>query len=248
MVRDGSWNRLTSALMRWTAEEREVLFQTISYCHVSTAIVDGIPKLGSAIQAQVYQQLSIAGHKLGEDLRQSLPFSSLAESAPDFPSNSVFVGGVAYNWFPAWRNIPATTTVTGAPSLPARTAGFRFDSADDANAVFAMLCSSLGYWWWVIASDGFNLKKWLLDRFPLSLRSVSNAGKKELSTLGERLAMELEQQYVYKDNRGRIGNYFLPACQATIDEIDVCLPSFFRTSSQNAARAIAPRIERITAS
>lgn len=35
--------------------------------------------------------------------------------------------------------------------------------------------------------------------------------------------MELEKQYVYKDNRGRIGNYFLPACQATVDEIDACL-------------------------
>ncbi len=41
--------------------------------------------------------------------------------------------------------------------------------------------------------------------------------------MGEKLASELEEQYVYKDNRGRIGNYFLPACQATIDEIDVCL-------------------------
>jgi len=86
-----------------------------------------------------------------------------------------------------------------------------------------MLCSSLGYWWWATASDGFNLKKWLLDRFPLSLRSVPNAAKNELSTLGGRLAEELERQYVYKDNRGRIGNYFLPACQSTIDEIDACL-------------------------
>ena len=230
--RDSVWNRFTSALMRWNAEEREALFQIIRYAPVLAAIHEGIPKLGSVIQAGVFQKLYANGHRLGEDLRHSLPFSSLAASAPDFPQSSVFVGGVAYNWFPAWRSIPPTTTPDGSPSLPARTAGFRFTDAADADAVFAMLCSSLGYWWWVTASDGFNLKKWLLDRFPLSLRSVSAVGKKELSSLGKKLSMELEQQYVYKDNRGRIGNYFLPACQSTIDEIDSCLGKHVAALSQ----------------
>ena len=41
-----------------------------------------------------------------------------------------------------------------------------------------------------------------------------------MAKLGAKLAKELEGQYVYKDNRGRIGNYFLPACQSTVDEID----------------------------
>lgn len=215
-----SFDRFTSSLMRWTAEEREFLFQTVKYAFVRTPISEGIPKLGSVIQAHTFHQLSLTGHRLSEDLRQSLSFASLSASAPHFPTNSVFVGGVAYNWFPAWRTIPETTTATGAPSLPARTAGFKFDSPDEANIVFAMLCSSLGFWWWATASDGFNLKKWLLDRFPLSLRSIPSSARKELASLGEKLSEELERQYVYKDNKGRIGNYFLPACQSTIDEID----------------------------
>jgi hypothetical protein len=225
------WQRFTSALMRWSAEERGFLFQTINYARLRADIAEGIPKLGSALQAEAYGQLSVGGHRLAEDLRQSVSFSSLAASAPNFPKDSVFVGGVAYNWFPAWRSIPTTTTAVGAPSLPARTAGFRFSNTDDANVVFAMLCSSLGYWWWATASDGFNLKKWLLDRFPLSLRSVPTGAKKELAALGEKLKKELEKQYVYKKNRGRIGNYYLPACQEMVDEIDAFLAKHVRALS-----------------
>jgi hypothetical protein len=217
------FSRSTSPLLRWGAEEREALFQTIRYSSVLVPIASGIPKLSSTIQAITLQSLHEREHRLVEDLLHPLSFSTLATMAPDFPSNSVYVGGVAYNWFPAWRTIPPTTTQTGQASLPARTAGFRFSDSASADAVFAMLCSSLGYWWWATASDGFNLKKWLLERFPLSLNSLPPAGKKELAELGNILARELERNYVYKDNKGRVGNYFLPACQAIIDQIDTCL-------------------------
>lgn len=213
----------TSGLTRWNAEERDALFQCIRYSSVSAPISTGIPKIGSEIQAKAYSTLCARGRTLEEDLTNSIPFTALANDAPNFPNNAVFVGGVAYNWFPAWRQIPPTTSADGTPSLPARTAGFRFSNEDDANLVFALLCSSLGYWWWAVASDGFNLKKWLVNRFPISLRSITPECKAELVVLGSKLKDKLESQYVYKDNRGRIGNYYLPACQATVDEIDRCL-------------------------
>jgi hypothetical protein len=222
-ARTGPGKRYTSALMRWTTEERDTLFQGIEYAKLEVPIGPSIPKFGSTVQAMAYAQLVKAGKTLAENLTKSLPFASLASAAPKFPAKAVYVGGVAYNWFPAWRKIPETTTADGKPSLPARTAGYQFDNASDADAVFALLCSSLGYWWWATVSDGFNLKKWLLDRFPLSLRSFSEDGRAELASLGKRLATELEKQYVYKDNKGRIGNYYLPACQATVDEVDACI-------------------------
>ena len=45
----------------------------------------------------------------------------------------------------------------------------------------------------------------------------------ELADLGKKLRKELKKQYVYKDNRGRIGNFYLPACRETVLEIDGCL-------------------------
>ena len=105
----------------------------------------------------------------------------------------------------------------------------------DADIIFAFLASSLGYWWWAVASDGFNLKKWLLERFPLSTGLVADEDKPSLAALGARLWNELRTHYVFKDNRGRVGNYYLPDCNELVLEIDSFLathvqgltPSFF---------------------
>ena len=78
----------------------------------------------------------------------------------------------------------------------------------------------MGYWWWAIASDGFNLKKWLVESFPVSISVLSESQKNQLAYLGKELNLELKKNYVYKDNKGRIGNYFLPACKEIIEEID----------------------------
>jgi hypothetical protein len=160
---------------------------------------------------------------LGVDLAHRVSYNVLAGFAPCFPRHCVFVGGTAYNWFPAWRDIPPTTTEDKRPSLPARTIGFRFRNDDDANLVFAILCSSIGYWWWAVASDGFNLKRWLLERFPLSIGGIASHGRRHLARLGDELRTELRKHYVYKDNKGRIGNWFLPGCDEQIKAIDAAL-------------------------
>jgi hypothetical protein len=44
--------------------------------------------------------------------------------------------------------------------------------------------------------------------------------RSELGKLGATLRVELKKNYVFKDNRGRIGNYFLPGCAVHINAID----------------------------
>jgi hypothetical protein len=183
----------------------------------------GIPKLASQIQADVLKKLLHTNAPLALEIKHSIPFSDLAISAPKFPQPAVYIGGTAYNWFPAWRDIPKTTNLQGEPSLPARTAGYRFSNEENANVVFALLCSSIGYWWWAVASDGFNLKKWLLERFPITIATVPPAARKQLAQLGSNLRRELKRNYVYKDNKGRIGNFYLPACEERIIAIDTFL-------------------------
>lgn len=222
--RDQEISRFTTSLLRWESDAREYLFKTVGYSNLGDIeISSGIPKVDSQVQADGLRELIRQGGVLGLALGDTVPYTQLAEMAPRFPQKCVFVGGTAYNWFPAWRDIPATTTEDEQPSLPARTIGFRFMNEDDANIVFALLCSSLGYWWWAVASDGFNLKKWLLERFPLALAGIPVSGRKALAIAGAELRKELRKHYVYKDNKGRIGNYFLPACDVQIKAIDAVL-------------------------
>jgi len=207
-------------LQRWNFASRDALCATLKYSLFDVEILARIPKLGSEMQARTLEKLISRKLPLGMDLRDSVPFPSLAAAAPNFPLNAVFVGGTAYNWFPAWREFPETTDASGYPSLPARTAGYRFATQDEANIVFALLCSSLGYWWWSVASDGFNLKKWLMECFPVSPRMFSVESKIAIAKRGAELRFELAKNYVFKDNKGRIGNYFLPGCAAQIISID----------------------------
>jgi hypothetical protein len=218
--------RATTSLLRWTEEQRPKLFKDLRYSALSIDILEGIPKVSSQEQADVLQKMIKTGRPLPLDGPRNISYSFLASAAPDFPQPCVYVGGTAYNWFPAWRDIPPTTGEDGRPSLPARTAGMQYVTEEEANIVFALLCSSLGYWWWAIASDGFNLKRWLIDRFPLSIGSIDPKGRKEVGLLGKQLRSALRKQYVYKDNKGRIGNYYLPACDELIHNIDQLLVSY----------------------
>lgn len=215
----------TTALLRWNAEFRSHLFNTMSYAMLDVDISAGIPKVSTQVQADTLKTLFKSASPLARDLARSIPFNDLAAVSPRFPQPCVYVGGTAYNWFPAWRDIPETTNIDGEPSLPARTAGFRFQDEDSANIVFALLCSSMGYWWWVVASDAFNLKKWLLERFPISISMIPPEARKPLAQLGAALRQELNRNYVYKDNKGRIGNLFLPACERETSAIDAFLAS-----------------------
>jgi len=210
-------------LLRWSWDQRDDLFQTLQYARIPSIEKEGIPKLGSQVQADAFAALTRGGTSLEADLSDSVSFTSLAAAAPNFPERSVYVGGTAYNWFPVWREIPETTDALGRPSLPARTACYRFRSDKDADLVFALLGSSLGYWWWAVASDGFNLKKWLMDRFPISTTSLSADARRDLSAAGASLRKELRKHYVYKDNRGRVGNWYMPACAAQGRAIDQVL-------------------------
>jgi hypothetical protein len=212
--------KATTSLLRWNAEYRDHLFGNLSFAYLNFAISVGIPKVSTEIQSDALMQLVKTGKPLAIDITRSIPFSELAENAPTFPQPAVYIGGTAYNWFPAWREIPASTDMAGRPSLPARTAGYRLSTEDEANIIFALLCSSLGYWWWAAVSDGFNLKKWLLERFPISVSAIPVTSRKKLARLGDDLRAELIRNYVYKDNKGRIGNFFLPACERQVRAID----------------------------
>ena len=93
----------------------------------------------------------------------------------------------------------------------------------------------MGYWWWAVASDAFNLKKWLMGRFPVSLSMIPAEARKPLAKLGENLRQELKRNYVYKDNKGRIGNFFLPACEEEIIAIDTFLGTTVPMLSRNVS-------------
>lgn len=211
---------MTTSLKRWGVQERDHLFDLLTYAKFDGSITNRIPKLADDSQAKGLTYFEGLNRPLGLQLGRAVSANALIGLAPSFPQRSVFVAGTAYNWFPAWRSIPATTDERGRPSVPARAIGFSFENDGEADLVFALLCSSLGYWWWAVASDGFNLKKWLVETFPLAPSAIPAKYRTILTQLGGELKIALENNYVFKDNQGRKGNYYLPACESITRRID----------------------------
>ncbi len=239
----------TTSLQRWEQGGRDVLFPALRYSRLEADIIDGLPKVDSQRQADGLHSLLSIGGTLAGDLENSISFGRLEAMAPHFPTDAVFVGGTAYNWFPCWREIPETTDERGTPSLPSRTIGFLYPTTADADIVFALLCSSLGYWWWAVASDGFNLKRWLVDTFPVSARLLPADARRELATAGGALRTALRRHYVYKENRGRKGNFHLPSCQAEVLVIDSVLAQHIPGLSEEFfedVRAFSARFSRVS--
>ena len=211
----------TTSLNRWTNDERSMLFKRLCYAGYSGDVIHQIPRVDDSGQANLLEKLLSFKRPLKLDLSmsRSIPHSQLKEMNPNFPNSCLFIGKTAYNWFPAWRSMPRSTDV-GGKLVPANAMCYKFANEDKANFAFALLCSSLGYWWWAVASDGFNIPKWLVETFPISSHVFSVDQQVAISKLGNRLKSELKNHYVYKDNKGRKGNYDIRKCFSLTSQID----------------------------
>jgi len=77
-----------------------------------------------------------------------------------------------------------------------------------------------------------------MERFPVSVSMIPAEARKPLAKLGENLRRELKSNYVYKDNKGRIGNFFLPACEVEVFAIDTFLGKAVPTLSAEFFRDV----------
>jgi hypothetical protein len=130
-----------SPLLRWNAEYRDHLFKNLHFSRFDFEISSGIPKVGSRVQADVLKGLLLASAPLALDIKRSIPFNDLAQAAPNFPQPAVYIGGTAYNWFPAWRDVPEQPTC-GA-SLPSPHGQRDTNSRTKTAQTSFLLCSAV---------------------------------------------------------------------------------------------------------
>jgi len=119
-------------------------------------------------------------------------------SLQNFPNHVFMSVGRHITGFRLGATYQKTTNMDGDPSLPARTAGFRFfQRGTTPNVVFATALQFHGLLVVAVASDAFNLKKWLMERFPISLSMIPIEARKPLAKLGESLRRELKRRTTF---------------------------------------------------
>jgi predicted RNA methylase len=213
-----SYSLVTGPVRRWTSRNRWRLFDQPPSVPVGAVdITSGVPKLGSAVQADAYTKLRSDGTALEASLVRTVRISPPIESSG---GHTVYVAGTAYNWLNVYRTAESITRGVDRPTASPLTA-LEAASDVDAAAIFALLSSRVAYWVWRVETDVFHVPVGWLRGIPLSLEAFDKEVKHALAQLGDALWTRIEEYPVRSLNGGTTTVSYCPhAAPAVLDEID----------------------------
>ena len=207
----GTEQRFSTHVMKWSQEQRHLLFSRLSYCRI-TAPDDPdnkhyYPKFGHPLENEI----------LAKILRHQKISTYLAEKPNQ---NSMFYRSAGGLYWKVFVNFvwPYETTSNKQCS---------FQEEYKRDVFITLLNSSLFWWYYTVTFDTFNLKDYMIFGFRFSYPKdyiVINA----LELLCHQL-MEDFQRYARHFKRGKTGSYTIYArkSKAIIDEIDRVLAHYY---------------------
>lgn len=215
----------TGPVMRWTSRNRSSLFSRIPHIPLGPEeILHGVPKVGSQVQAEALRSLRATRVVLGERV------VSCRRSTPPLEADNgaaVFVAGTAYNWLNVYRTAEAITRGVDHPTASPVTA-LTAISIDDADVIFALLSSRIGYWLWRVETDVFHVPLGWIKDHPLTPAAFGERRRGELADLGRQLWSSIERHPVKSLNGGTTTLSYCPHAEAQVlDEIDARITAQF---------------------
>jgi len=213
-----SFSVATGPLQRWTSRTRSRLFTSISYTPMKPVdLLDGIPKIGSQLEAAAYRRIRGNGLLRFEDLW----VRSLRSSFEDQSSTTALrIAGTAYNWISL---IPDRNTAVSQIRFPAATPFLELEFKDLTWkwAAYAFLSSRMTYWLWRVEGDGFHVPKKFVASLPYPESLQAGAKRRRLAELGGRLAERITSRPIVSTNGGRETVTYCPYAEPELlDEVD----------------------------
>jgi Eco57I restriction-modification methylase len=207
----GDEARFSTHVAKWTSEQRDSLFSSLTYCRITTPKDPDnrhyYPKFGDPIENSVMEKV----------LRHKRVGNYLA-STPN--SNTMYyrsAGGLYWKVFVnfAW---PYSTTSNKQCS---------FQPSYDRDVFVALFNSSLFWWYYTVTFDTFNLKDYMLFGFHFTYPD-DEAIVKELRDYCDRLMADYRKNAKHL-KRGETGSYTIYAKKSKpiLDEIDYVLAEHY---------------------
>jgi hypothetical protein len=212
----------TGPLQRWTSRTRSDLFTSISFTPIDLQTIEqGIPKLGSSLEADVFRAVRTKPKaRFGDAACRSQRWS--IDQAPSDP-RSLLVSGTAYNWITVLGEIDVARRTLGTPSV-SPLIGFVFPSTDEKWLAYALLSSRFVYWLWRVEGDAFHVPKGFIEGLPLSSSMLSASQRSHLIRLGQALWASISERPIVNTNGGRETVTYCPYAEsATLDAVDATL-------------------------
>jgi hypothetical protein len=188
----------------------------------SFPIEDGIPRLGSQAEADLYRRL-FSRHGRFRGFLTEIATVRPVEVPTLADSPCVFVSSTAYNFLNVFQSYPVGAVSNYALSESALM-HLQCRDAERANLVHAILSSRLTFWVWRVLGDGFHVNIKFLEALPYDPDGIAPAARCTLSELGRELWSEQVAEPTISINKGRATFSFRPhSNQAELDRIDLVL-------------------------
>jgi hypothetical protein len=150
----------STRLSRWNAEERDMLFPLLEYNSGSVQTLNGcIPKIGSNIEASIWNKLFIKSDKLSA-------FYSTSQNHVVFYSRKVNAFLQILDFIPEVRDGKGNTR------MPSEFKTIYFSTKIEALSVYCLFNSTLFRWFMDVVSDGSHLNRREIDNFPFNPKSA----------------------------------------------------------------------------
>lgn len=211
----------TGALRKWRGGDRARMLESIDFTPIECDIRTGIPKVEGLAQAAALTVLS--GERRTVLHAVTHIGRAMLSDAMRGDRSTVFVAATAYNFLsvflrPDALELSSADELTENPML-----ALRCPSREAALQVFALLSSTLAFWWWHVHGDGFHVSKNVIETMPVGQVFNNAAFAAELTRLGKLLWVEVVANPVVSRNRGRTSLGFSAAASPLREEIDVLL-------------------------
>lgn len=203
----------TSRLLRWTSRQRESIFTEERSIPLPAGNIRRlVPKVGSALEASLYETLTT--YRLRSVERPHHNSVALAGIASTVTPGDVYVSGTAYNFLNVFRRYPDPRQFGGAFS-ESKVQRLTFRGADEAEVAYALLSSRVAFWLWHVECDGFHVPAWFLDELPLLDLQFEPLAKAELARLGREMWKLAKDDLYASLNGGKWTFAFRPTLAAT---------------------------------
>lgn len=208
----------TGPVMRWTSRTRSSLFEALPRVPLGPYdFAAGIPKLGSAGQADVFQELRREPGQFSEAIAST---TRVTPPVNEDDGATVYVAGTAYNWLSVYRDPAAIAPGVAAPTTSPLLA-LTFRSPDHADAAYAALVSRLTFWLWRVEGDAFHVTGGWIEGLPYALDQMEAQTLQRLQRAGRSLWEATVSHPVVSVNGGRTTVSYCPHAQVELlDAVD----------------------------
>lgn len=200
----------TSPMLRWRRRARHAVLMHRDAVRLNRVQMNvPVPRVGSALELQVFDAiLKVPRRQLRTrrlDLGQLLAL------------NEVVVGDVAYNFVPA--DFGPDSPFAG----PGRRA-YAMRSDEEALALYAVLVSRLGFWFWRAFDDGFHVSVEYVTRLAGAVQLLEPSTRQVVAHAGVLLRAGGERNLVRSMNAGKSGITPVPlAGSAQMSEVETII-------------------------